>query len=86
MTSYFLFDSNKTLAFNGSQPQCIALGTQLARQGICEVVKIARARPGERDATIIAEITVEGLKATQSSRHVSSKKLLALVRRSPLED
>ena len=83
MTSYFLFTPNFSNAFNGSYAQCLQLATQLTNDGTHELLKMARARAGETDATIIFDITAYSSKQTKGVRSTSRHTLQKTSKESP---
>jgi hypothetical protein len=84
MISFCLFTPDLTKAFNGSYSQCVALGGEITAQSEHELLKVARVRPGEREALVVTEITSERVKQTSPVRTVCAKTLRSLCRSSPL--
>lgn len=83
-TSYFLFTPNLSHACNGSYGYCMALAEKLTECGEHELLILARARAGEPHAISCYEITPSGFKQTRGLRAEHRKKLLKLLKSSPL--
>jgi len=63
----------------------MTLGNQLTGSGEHELLKVAQARAGERQATVIFDITAESFIQTRGVRSVSRKKLQKLCKDSLCE-
>ena len=84
MITYYLHTHNLDRAFGGSYSECEALGGILTARGDHELLKIAKARPGERDALVVTDITADSVKQTGAICTVSAKTLRRLCRSSTL--
>ena len=76
MVSYFLFTPDLSHVSNGSHDDCLARGYHFAKSEAFPLLKIARARMGEPDATIIYDITEGSHKQSSRARRVSCSKLV----------
>ncbi len=68
MRSYFAVSGS--LVFGGGQLACWTWGRRLAAQNHTRAVKIILARPGEKEGTIVAEVTHDNERVIKMGRKV----------------
>ena len=69
MRTFFAAIGN--IAFMGGLPECIAWAEVQIENRKARIVKILKARPNQKDARIIFEVTKDGTHATSNGRTIS---------------
>jgi hypothetical protein len=83
MVTYFLFTPDLSCVTTGSYSDCVALGDRFTLSNAFPLLKIARARGGEPDATIIFDVSEDSRRQSTAGRRVSRQKLVQASKHSP---
>ena len=83
MVTYFLFTPDLSYVTSGSYGDCVALGDHYTLSNGFPLLKIARARGGEPDATIIFDVSEDSRRQSRAGRRVSRQKLVQASKNSP---
>ena len=83
MTSYFLLAPDLSHVASGSYAECITLGDHFTLSNAFPLLKIARARAGEPDATIIYDISKDSRKQVRGARRISRQRLVRTSKQTP---
>jgi hypothetical protein len=83
MVTYFLFTPDLSYVTSGSYGDCVALGDHFTLRDTFPLLKIARARGGEPDATIIFDVSEDSRRQSRAGRRISRQKLVQASKHSP---
>ena len=83
MVTYFLFTPDLSCVTTGSYSDCVALGDRFTLRDTFPLLKIARARGGEPDATIIFDVSEDSRRQSRAGRRISRQKLVQASKHSP---
>ena len=83
MVTYYLFTPDLSHVTSGSYGDCVALGDHYTLSNAFPLLKIARARGGEPDATIIFDVSEDSRRQSRAGRRISRQKLVQASKHSP---
>ena len=83
MVTYFLFTPDLSYVTSGSYGDCVALGDRFTLRDTFPLLKIARARGGEPDATIIFDVSEDSRRQSRAGRRISRQKLVQASKQRP---
>ena len=83
MNTYFVFTPDLSHVANGSFSECQMLADQLTRGDDFPLLKIARIRAGEPEATIIFDISEDSRKQSGRVRRINRHKLIQGAKQRP---